>query len=473
MGITSVYFLVFLAVVVGLYYLVPGKLRVYLILLANVVFYAQFGLSSSMIFLAGILCAYLTGRILHFAKKQSVRKMILFFSLLLNIGLLACTKTCWSAIQALSGAAIAVPIGVSFYTLQLCSYMIDVYRKKYAAEKNPLKFAAYASFFPLTLQGPISRYDQLAPQLFSAEKKQGIYHNVTYGAQRMLWGFFKKLVIADRCAIFVNAVLSDYGAYAGWLNAIAPAMNLLQLYTDFSGCVDICVGAAQMMGITLMENFRRPFLCTSISDTWRRWHISLSSWLKDYVYIPLGGSRKGFFRQSINLMIVFALSALWHGIGVQFLILELSYAIFQIAGQLLRPVRKKVCKALNISKASVSRRVLQFLFIVFFYISLQLFFCSDSVTAALEVFGRIFTGASGSTSVAGFTFSDVLILIPSVIVLLCVSIWQEKGGSVRDWIAQTSLPIRWGIYLMGIAVILLLGVYGPGYSTSEFIYMNF
>lgn len=289
----------------------------------------------------------------------------------------------------------------------------------------------------------------------------------------MLWGFFKKLVIADRCAIFVNAVLSDCGAYAGWLNAIAPAMNLLQFYTDFSGCVDICVGAAQMMGITLMENFRRPFFCTSISDAWRRWHISLSGWLKDYVYIPLGGSRKGFFRQSINLMIVFAISALWHGIGVQFLILELAYAIFQIVGQLLRPVRKKECKVLNISKASVSRRVLQFLFIVLFYTSLQLFFCSDSVMTALEVFGRIFTGASGSTSVAGFTFIDVLVLIPSVIVLLCVSIWQEKGGSVLDWIAQTSLPIRWGIYLMGIAVILLLGVYGPGYSTSEFIYMNF
>lgn len=473
MGILSLYFLVFLTAVVGVYYLVPGKLRVYVILAANVVFYAQFGLSSGMLFLTGILCAYFCGRLLGRASAQNVKKVILGLGLLYLIGLLVCTKFCWGRAQTLLGLSVAIPVGISFYTLQLCSYLIDVYREKSTPEKNVLKFAAYSGFFPLILQGPISRYHQLAPQLFSAEKKRGIYHNVTFGAQRMLWGYFKKLVIADRAAILVNGVFGDYGAFSGRMTLFAVVLYMVQLYTDFSGCVDICSGAAQMMGISVTENFKRPYFAKSISEYWRRWHLSLSGWLRDYVYIPLGGNRKGTLRQYFNILIVFIISGLWHGTGVNYLVWGLGYAFFQIVGNLLRPTRKRIYEAFKIPTNAVPVRVFQCLVTFLMVTFLQTFLRAESVRIAFTMLGKILTDAAGASTVAGFTSLDAWILLGAVAALFCVSLYQEKGGSVRVLLEKRMLPVRWFVYLGLIALVLLLGIYGPGYLASEFIYMNF
>lgn len=473
MSILSLEFLAFLALLVLVYYLVPHRCRPYILLLGNLFFYLQFDVRYVPFLLFMILTVFFGAFALEKSAAQG-KKWILGSILVLNIGLLFFVKFGPGLLEIVGRpAAFLVPLGISFYTLQLCGYLIDVYRGKYPAERNFFKFAAFSTFFPLMLQGPISRYDQLAHQLFSAEKKTDIYENLTYGAQLMLWGFFQKLVIADRAAILVNHVFANHAESSGILILGAILLYTLQIYTDFSGCVDICRGAAQMLGIQVMENFRRPYFARSIQDFWKRWHISLSCWFRDYLYIPLGGNRKGTVRKYVNLLIVFFVSGLWHGVGVHFLVWGILQAVFQILGALTLPAKTAFCQKHGINRESRGYRLLQHGF-TFLLINLSwLFFRAESTTDAVQMLRGIFRFLPLPGSISGFGLWDVAILFGAAALLFVVSLYREKGLHIRQTVANLQLPVRWIIYLAALTAVLLLGIYGPGYSDNAFIYMNF
>lgn len=254
---------------------------------------------------------------------------------------------------------IVVPLGISFYTLSVIGYLIDVYRMKYAPSRNFLKFLLFVCYFPHILQGPIARYNQLSQQF--EEYHAFDYNRVTMGLQLMVWGYIKKMIIADRAAIFVDSVYGQYQLADGMILLIASVLYSIQIYADFSGCVDIASGVSKVLGIDLICNFRQPYLAESINDFWKRWHISLSSWFRDYLYIPLGGNRKGIWRRWLNVLIVFVVSGFWHGVGINYIVWGLLHGIYQVIGYLLLPVRKKTAQILHFSEKTSAGRALHIL----------------------------------------------------------------------------------------------------------------
>jgi D-alanyl-lipoteichoic acid acyltransferase DltB (MBOAT superfamily) len=376
----------------------------------------------------------------------------------------------------LPSISMIVPLGIYVYTLQSISYIVDVYRGKIQAETRLWRYGLFMSFFPIIMQGPISRYDQLAHQLSTPHSLE--YTNLKFGAQLILWGYFKKLVIADRAGIVVNQVFNNPSDYYGLVVFLVSCLYLLELYADFSGCVDICRGISKMLGIELMDNFRHPFFSTSVQDFWRRWHISLSSWLRDYLYIPLGGNRKGNVRKQINTLIVFTVSGLWHGAGLNYIFWGALHGIFLVIGSLTRSIRQRFWQAVHVSEDSFGLRLLRIIATWLLVVFAFLFFRANGLSAGLHMAYSMFSGFSfsqftdGSLLNLGLDMANIIVLLSALLVLLIVSIIQEHC-SVRQLIARQKLPIRWGIYLVGLMVVLIFGQYGPGYSSAQFIYMNF
>ena len=294
----------------------------------------------------------------------------------------------------------------------------------------------------------------------------------------MLWGYFKKLVIADRAALLVDRVYGTPESYMGLAVVAAILLYTLQLYADFSGCVDICRGLARMLGIELMENFRRPLFSTSIREFWRRWHITLGAWLRDYLYIPLGGSRRGRLRRDLNVVIVFAVSGFWHGAGFNYLFWGLLHGIYQVVGSATLDLRDRLWHRLGLKEAPRLLRRLGCLLLVCFGFH---FFRAAGLAAALRMAASCVRGFSlaplrdGSFLTFGLDGADLLILGLSLLLLLLVSLWQERhdGVLLRERLATLPLPLRWGIWLSGLAAVLIFGIYGPGYSRAQFIYMGF
>jgi D-alanyl-lipoteichoic acid acyltransferase DltB (MBOAT superfamily) len=248
-----------------------------------------------------------------------------------------------------------LPIGISFYTFMAVGYVVDVYIGKVQTENNLLDFALFVGFFPQIASGPIGRAGQLIPQL--KEKKPLLYENITIGAKMMLWGFFMKLVVGDRAGIYVDTVFGNYAHHNGTSLLLATFMYTIQIYCDFAGYSLIAIGAAKTMGYELMENFRRPYFATSVADFWRKWHISLSTWFRDYVYFPCGGSRCSSLRTNQNLMITFLASGLWHGAAYNFILWGFYHGLNQVIGKVLMPFKDKCRKLLSISEASFVRKV--------------------------------------------------------------------------------------------------------------------
>ena len=480
MSILSLSFLIFLLAVIAAVYVLPPKTTPYVLLAANCCFYLQFGRKHALLLLAAALVTFFGGLLIH-RLQGGAKKAVLAAVLVLNLGFLFGVKFIPYILGNIQrfvefdpspfAAALVVPVGVSFYTLQLCGYCIDVYRGKYEPCRNVFKYTAFATFFPLMLQGPISRYDQLAPQLFAERDRTRFYANLTAGAQLMLWGFFKKLVIADRAGLLVHAVFDNYTEYAGVPVVVGALCYTLQIYADFSGCVDICRGAAKTVGIDLIDNFRQPYFSVSIQDFWRRWHIALSSWFKDYLYIPLGGNRKGTARKYANLMTVFLVSGLWHGVGIHYIVWGLLQGIFQLIGAWTLPLKKKLCALAHIDRESPVflwvQRGITLLLVTFSWV---IFRANGTVAAAkmlLSVFAPSMNGGYGIDNL------DFMILFAGVIVLLITSYYREKGISIRQKVAEQVIPVRWGVYLTLLVIVLIFGIYGPGYSASSFIYMNF
>ena len=354
---------------------------------------------------------------------------------------------------------------------------MDVYRGEIGAEKNFLRYALFVSFFPQLVAGPIERSKNLLQQLDTP--KSFDFDRAREGFVLMLWGYFLKIVLADRIAIFVDTVYGDIGAFPGWYLIAATVLFAVQIYCDFGGYSTIAVGAAKILGIELMENFDAPYLSTSVSQFWRRWHISLTSWFKDYLYIPLGGSRKGKLRKYINKMIVFLVSGLWHGADATFVIWGGLNGLYQVLGEALAPVRDRLCGSLGLHRETLCHKIAQgiitFLLIDFSWI----FFRAADFTQAVSVIRSIFTAANpwvlfdGSLYGCGLDRKNFTLMLLGIALLLLADLCKRRGVRVRQVLLGQDWWARIVLIAAAILALLVFGKWGPGFNQASFIYFQF
>lgn len=371
---------------------------------------------------------------------------------------------------------ILLPVGISFYTFQALSYTMDVYRDEIYAEKNLGKYALFVSFFPQLVAGPIERSKNLLVQI--NEKHYFDYDRIKNGLLTMSWGFFQKLVIADRVALLVNTVFDNYQNYTGFQIAVAAIFFAVQIYCDFAAYSNIAIGAAQVMGFRLMENFHQPYFATSIQDFWRRWHISLSTWFRDYLYIPLGGSHCSKTKKYRNVMITFLISGLWHGASWNYILWGALHGGYQIIGEIVRPYKDRLYTRMKIRTEPFSFKlgkiITTFILVDFAWI----FFRAPSARVALDIIHRIFYKFNpfvffqGSLYEMGLDKTNLEIAVVSIFALLLMDfIWHKQD--FFNILASQNIVFRWSVYFVLILTILIYGIYGTDYTQSQFIYFQF
>ena len=373
---------------------------------------------------------------------------------------------------------IMLPVGISFYTFQALSYTIDVYfDKDYKIEKNLARYALFVTFFPQLVAGPIERSKNLLEQFY--ERHEFEYARVRDGLILMMWGLFQKIVIADRAAILVNQVYNDISSYSGFEVVIATVLFAIQIYCDFCGYSDIAIGAAKVMGFRLMTNFKQPYFSKSIKEFWRRWHISLSSWLRDYIYIPLGGGRCSKIKKYRNIMITFLLSGLWHGANWTYVVWGGLHGSFQVIGEVLFPVREKIKCILNIDSESFGHKIFQILFTFLLVDSAWIFFRASSLREAIMIYKPMFSEFNfeifwnGRLYNLGLTRMDMSLLFIAIFVLWAVSILRNRV-SVLEELSKQHIIFRWGVYITLVySIIFILLIQGFGFPSQEFIYFQF
>ncbi len=523
MQFTSFTFVLFAALVICLYYLAPGKLQWMVLLAASYFFYLYSGTSylffilftTATTYLATILMArnlekqdaYLA---LHKqdlsreekkefkARTKKTNKIFLIACLVLNFGILAICKA--SLLKPVAGLlqesrfsflSLGLPLGISFYMFQSMGYLVDVYWGTAKAEKNPAKLALFVSFFPQLIQGPISKFSDLAPQLFAARKFDG--KTLSFGLQRILWGFFKKMVIADRIAVAIGTLRGD--AYTGFGFFLLMVFYALQLYGDFTGGIDITIGLAQCLGIRLQENFVRPFFSKNIAEYWRRWHISLGEWMKSYVFYPIsvsapmrslskfGRKRFGDFGKRLPIYVATVASwlatGIWHGFTPNFILWGVLNCFVIITSEELAPLYQKFharFPGLKEKHWYSAFEMLRLFFLMNFIRVCDLF---ADVGEYFRRVGSLFTTWNihilwdGTMLKLGLTLTDYIILLFGVGLLFAVSLLQERGPGIRQRLQDKPLFVRHGLIFLLLVLVLLLGSYGIGYDSSNFIYNQF
>ncbi|MCI9127952.1 MAG: MBOAT family protein [Eubacterium sp.] len=371
---------------------------------------------------------------------------------------------------------VIIPLGISFFTMQMIAYLVDVYYGKITAQKNFFKYSLFISFFPQIIQGPIPRYEQLEPQLVTGHKFNE--ENFTRGFHLIIWGFFLKLMIADKAAVVVNTIFDNSDLYKGMYVLVGGVLYSIQLYTDFLSCVTLAKGVAMLFGIRLMDNFKHPYFSVSIKEFWGKWHLSLSSWLKDYIYIPLGGNRKGVFRKYANVVITFSVSGIWHGWGLKYVIWGLMHAVYQIVGEWTYNIREKIYTVLGFEKESPEKRFLKriitFILVMFAWIIFRAETLKDGISMLMSVF-RVYNPwilFDDSIFLLGLSWKEWIVLAISLLIFIKVSKKQEQH-SISQWLVSRPLIIRWLIYIFTIIVIFVYGTYGFGFNAQEFIYGGF
>nr|WP_272503059.1 MBOAT family protein [Salinibacter ruber] len=495
----SLHFALFFPVVVALFFATPKRRRWILLLAASYYFYASWTVAYLGLILASTLVDYVAGIQMGKQDSRVDRRPYLLLSLLVNLGILFTFKYfnffVGSAEAALASIGLAweapvldvlLPVGISFYTFQTLAYTIDVYRGEQEPEHHLGRFALYVSFFPQLVAGPIERSQRLLPQF--RQPNSFDYQRVVDGMKLMVWGFFKKLVIADRLAIYVNEVYGAPEAYGAWPALVATYFFAFQIYCDFSGYSDIAIGAAQVMGYDLMENFRRPYHAKSINDFWHRWHISLSTWFRDYVYIPLGGNRVSTGRWYFNLFTVFVISGLWHGASWTFIVWGALHGGYLIFGIITKDVRDNTWdklkgiigpsqpnvleqRGIHIPSVETLRRCLSVITTFHLVLFGWIFFRANTISDSVLVISKITSiGTSGVGSITevelgvhGFLVAITAIAVMEVVHLL------ERKESVIDILNRQTLPVRWGIYYGLILSIIFMGIF----NKNEFIYFQF
>lgn len=484
MSFTEPSFFLFLLIVCTGYYLIPKAAQWVWLLAASLGFYLlacpsgfwYLLVSAFFVYSCGLLLPRLHGGWKKFFLAAALPVVLLVLLWWKYSGFLAGVAFSWGIEGLPSFSGIALPLGISFYTLQLIGYCVDVFRGSALPERNPAKFLLFVSFFPQILQGPIPRFQQLAGQLSLPHPFQ--WGQVRAGVQLMVWGCFQKLVIADRAGILVNFVYEHYRDLDGFRILLGILFYSFQLYTDFSGCVDIARGASQMLGIELAENFRQPYLARSVADFWKRWHISLSSWFRDYLYIPLGGNRRGKLHKYGNVIFVFLVSGLWHGAGVHFLVWGLLHGLYQAMGEILLPVRKLWLRLTAANSDCFSRHLCQSV-CTFLLVSLAwVFFRAESLTQAWDMLYAMVTLWSpwvffdGSFLQLGLGAWDFALCLLGFGLVITVDLLHQKYH-LREALARQNVSFQFLVTAGGILAILLLGIYGSGYSSAGFIYAAF
>ena len=486
----SMEFLIFFPVVVVLYYFIPGRGRHLWLLAASYYFYMCWNVKYALLILFSTVVTYAGGIIMERVRERRGRKLVTAAGILLSLGVLFYFKYVDFAMNLLVLAFRAVhiqlrpvafdvllPVGISFYTFQSMGYLIDVYRGEIYAERNFFRYALFVSFFPQLVAGPIERSGSLLKQLAGVHKFS--FDRAREGLLLMLWGFFLKIVLADRIAIFVDTVYGDGVTYPGWYLIVATVLFAFQIYCDFYGYSVIAMGAALILGIRLMENFDAPYLAGSVAGFWRRWHISLTSWFRDYLYIPLGGSRRGRLRKYMNRMIVFMASGFWHGARLSFAVWGLLNGAYQVIGELLEPLRAKAARILGLNRNSLGHRLAgaagTFVLVDISWI----FFRAEGLRTALGLIRQMLTGHNpwilmdGSLYQCGLDEKNFRLMIYSLFVLLFADICKWKGIRIREVIARQDFWFRCLVVVGAVCVILTFGVWGPGYREAGFIYFQF
>lgn len=475
----SLEYLIFLPIVVIFYNLLGKKFKNIFLLLASLSFYSFWNVKYTFLMLFSIFITYITG--IYIEKNRGhIKKMKLavFFCFFINLGILFVFKYFNFFADLLNNFSgknfniaidVLLPVGISFYTFQALGYTIDVYRKDIRAEENFIDYALFVSFFPQLVAGPIERSVNLLPQIKNPKKFS--YDNLVIGLIFFFYGMFLKLIIADRAAILVNEVFGNYKNFSREILIISGILFTLQIYCDFYSYSIMAKGSAKILGIDLMDNFKEPLLSKSITEFWRRWHISLSTWFKDYLYIPLGGNRKGKVRKYFNLILVFLVSGLWHGADLSFVLWGLIHGIFNVLENIFGINKKSRRKNILLD---TFRRILTFIIVVFAFI----YFRAENIHHGNEYLLAIINNPKSlnimeDLSKTSFGISNIYPLIIGIIILFVFDILKYNKINLAEKVLKIILPIRWLIYLAFIFAIIIFGVYGPEFSESAFIYFQF
>lgn len=524
LSFTTINFLIFLLICFLIYYICPVRYRWIVLLIGSMVFYASFGweklifllVTSGVVWVSGLLmnrlyekadqeitAQELSGKekmqFLNTYKKKC-KRCFLIPAIVLVVGALCYCKFGARLFQFLydntlywTWTDIIVPLGVSYYTFSSVGYLLDIYWRKQKHIPNYFQYLLCMSFFPQMVQGPIARYGKLHKQI--QETHRFDFKNVCFGLQLMLYGYFKKLVIGDRIGIFTGSVLGNIGKYEGLVFPITLIMATFQLYMDFSGCMDIVRGTAQIFGIKLDKNFDHPFFSKSVAEFWRRWHITLGAWFKDYIYMPVAMSPKlmklvGKVREKwgnkaaknistvIPLMIVWILTGLWHGTGWNYIVWGLYYGLIISCSTIFSEQYKKFAEKLHIDMTTKGYEIFQMIRTFCLFTVGRLITAPGTLEKTWLVIKQTFSTFNpwifwdGTLYGMGIDYKDWCVAILGLIFVRQVSIWQQKG-SVRESIASKNIVLRWIIYYGAIFAIIIFGIYGVGYNASDFVYANF
>lgn len=540
MSYTSLNFLFFVAITMFAYFLLPFRKHKWVVLLiASYVFYLFAGYKYVAFILFTTISTYLIGLWIEkistgskakikqhkadwsredkkkYKEKIKVRKrLVMALCLVLNFGILAFLKYynffAGSLNDILGSFSIDfsaptlnlfLPLGISFYTFQSMGYIVDVYRDKTPAQHNPFKFALFVSFFPQIIQGPISIYDDLAHQLY--EPHSFDFTRFKHGLQLILWGLVKKMILADRAVIAINAVIDDYNSFSGTTLTFTILLYALQLYVDFSGGIDISRGVAQIFGINIMDNFKRPYFSKDINEYWRRWHISLGNWFKNYLFYPLamsslfintskkikntkfgtttaGSHIAKVLPTSIASFVVFFIVGVWHGASWKYVGFGVWNGGIIMLSVLMKPVFEWTHKKLHINPATIPYTVFQ-IFRTFIVVLVgYVFDVAPSFMQAMRTFKLFFTSQSLSTgwneiSTLGLGKKDYVLLLAGAIFIFIISVIQERNDktTVREMLDNKPFILRWLAVFVAIIALAVFGIYGSGYDAAAFVYMQF
>ena len=498
MVFNSLDFLIFLPIVLLIYFVLPKKMKYLWLLFSSYYFYMCWNAKYALLIFLSTVVTYITGIVIEKIKYLSIeekrkilcKKTAVAVCFAVNLGILFYFKYFNFAIDVfrnlfamihvelnIPAVDVLLPVGISFYTFQALGYTVDVYRNDIYAEKNFFRYALFVSFFPQLVAGPIERSKNLLIQLAKPIKFD--FDNVKEGILLMIWGFFLKIVLADRIAIFVDTIYGDYANYGGWYLIIATVLFAFQVYCDFYGYSVIAKGTAMFFGVKLMENFDYPYISKSITEFWRRWHISLSTWFRDYLYIPLGGNRKGKVRKYINKLIVFLVSGLWHGADISYVIWGLLNGSYQIVEEITLPIKEKISKMLKINRQTAVSKLVQGVCTFILIDITWIFFRASGFKESLEIIGQMISVRNfdilfnGMLYECGLNQKNFVLMILCILLLFFADFCKYKKIKIRKIIIQQNGVCQICVIAGSVLLILLFGIYGLAHDAANFIYFQF
>ena len=479
LNFNSLTYFLFLPATLLFYFLLPKRWKNPVLLVASYIFYMGWGPPYALLLLFSTLTTWIGGLLIAGTPQRN--RLWLVMTILVNFAILFIFKyfnfftELLSAIGIVAGGVhlnLMLPVGISFFTFQSVGYSIDVYRGTIPAERSFVDYALFVSFFPQLVAGPIDRASNLLPQIKTIRRFSD--ENLKAGALRFFWGLMKKMVLADQLAVVVDTAFADIAGFNGGQLLVAVICFSFQIYCDFSAYSDIAIGSAQMLGLRLMENFRFPYGAHSIKEFWRRWHISLSSWFQDYLYFPMGGSRVPKWRHCFNLVFVFAVSGLWHGAALTFVLWGLIYGLVQAGGVLLEPLRKWFYRRV-LPREHVLVRIATLCFTFAFVSGAWIFFRAQTVPDALNILCSIglFFAHPYIPAITELGQSRQMLFVMAVFlgILTMTDALREKYD-LSDWLCRRDV-LRYAVYFLLIASILVFGYYGNAYDAQEFVYFRF